>query len=280
MMKSSSGRTEWAYNSQAVVDDKNQIIVAADVSTAAVDDHNLVSMIEQSEKEVGLPQRILTDACYGHSESELAKAQEAGYPVITARPRAEDDPYHPSKFSFDREARTLVCPQGHSLGSNGSEAGPNGRILSFVCKQWRTCPVREACCRKGKSGQLQRRRVRIGPHFEAAQQQRQAMLPEKRKLLMHRRLAIVEPCFARIKWLEDFRRFSFRGVDKVRTQWKMMTLMLNLRTLMKKHHAGLPILTALPAAARSQTAFFGQILVPTRHVRPHEIPRLLPGHPA
>jgi len=46
-----------------------------------------------------------------------------------------------------------------------------------------------------------------------------------------RRKAIVEPVFGWMKEILGFRRFSFRGLEKVRAEWDLVCLALNLKRL-------------------------------------------------
>jgi len=45
------------------------------------------------------------------------------------------------------------------------------------------------------------------------------------------RKAIVEPVFGQIKEQRSFRRFSLRGLDNVRCEWKLVCLASNLLKL-------------------------------------------------
>ncbi len=45
------------------------------------------------------------------------------------------------------------------------------------------------------------------------------------------RKAIVEPVFGQIKEQRGFRRFSLRGLEKVRCEWKLVCAISNLRKL-------------------------------------------------
>ena len=241
-MMNNGGRIEWSHNAQAVVDSASGIVVAADVSSAPVDEHHLVWMLDEVREVTGdVAECILTDGAYGHSEEELAKAEQAGYDVITGRPKREKNPFDASKFTFDRQHNSCVCPQGQTLTFQSASRygeGKEGRLLEFKCGHWRQCPMREDCCGRKRTGELRRRQVRITPYREAADRQRARVGPEERQDLMNKRLGIVEPYFARQKWLAGFTRFSFRGHDKVRTQWKMLGLINNLGVLMKQWLAG------------------------------------------
>lgn len=65
IMRNSDGGFMQAYNAQAVVDDTQQIIVAADVTDCASDCPSLSPMRDQSQANMGAtPQQALADAGY------------------------------------------------------------------------------------------------------------------------------------------------------------------------------------------------------------------------
>ena len=60
-----------------------------------------------------------------------------------------------------------------------------------------------------------------------------------------RRKAIVEPVFGQIKHERGFRRFSLRGLSKVRNEWSLVCVCHNIMKLFR----ALGSLTRLPALA-------------------------------
>ena len=66
------------------------------------------------------------------------------------------------------------------------------------------------------------------------------------------RSRIIEPCFARIKQHDGFRRWTVWGLEGVRTQWSLLCATLNLRVLYKKwqtkRKTGLALAIALDTA--------------------------------
>lgn len=46
---------------------------------------------------------------------------------------------------------------------------------------------------------------------------------EEGKAICSRRKCIVEPAFGQIKQARGFRRFSFRGLEKVRAEWSFVS---------------------------------------------------------
>jgi hypothetical protein len=62
-------------------------------------------------------------------------------------------------------------------------------------------------------------------------QMKQKLKGERGRALYRMRKAIVEPVFGQIKERRGFRRFSLRGLSKVRGEWKLVCLTHNLRKL-------------------------------------------------
>ena len=76
IMKTSTGGYEQCFNTQIAVDEKAQIIVAADVTQSAADVNQLVPMVERAGRNAGrLPKHLLADAGY-RSESNFARLEE------------------------------------------------------------------------------------------------------------------------------------------------------------------------------------------------------------
>lgn len=64
-MKNADKAFVQAYNSQVVVDSKNQIILAADVTNQAADSQHLPMMIEETKENIGhYPKELSADAGY------------------------------------------------------------------------------------------------------------------------------------------------------------------------------------------------------------------------
>ncbi|MET7517938.1 IS1182 family transposase [Streptomyces sp. NPDC005480] len=76
IMKNSDGAYIQAYNAQAVVDDKHQVITAADITTNPSDALNYTTMLDQSAANTGVhPKQALVDAGYC-SQTNLEAAQK------------------------------------------------------------------------------------------------------------------------------------------------------------------------------------------------------------
>lgn len=236
MMKAGSG-IELSYNAQVVADEASSLVVAAEVVNAEADVHQLVPMLDQVKENLGATAKEnLADGGYA-SSSQVALAEERGYevliPVGKREPRsAEDRPFHTSRFRYDEGRDCCICPRGQLLTYERTK--PSRRniytIRVYRCRS-RDCPVRRQCSRDPRG-----RMIEIGPHHQAMERQRQKR--REKKTLLPLRKVIVEPVMAWVKWHLDFRRWTMRGLENVRTQWALLCTTINLKKLLKYWVAG------------------------------------------
>jgi len=123
LMQDSQKRIQPSYNGQIAVDDKEQVIVAADVSQNTTDHHEFQPMAEQVEQNLGtLPKETSADARYSSYEN-LEYAWQKGLDVyipddfLEVLDRKEDTErrYHKSNFRYDQMRDVYICPEGKNL---------------------------------------------------------------------------------------------------------------------------------------------------------------------
>ena len=226
------GRTDPAYNAQAVADDKAGIIVAGTTVNAETDHEQLTPMLEEVKANLGeVAKETVADGQYGTAQ-QLTEAEARGYEVLTApgsekggEKRGEYDAEH---FRYDAEHEQVICPRGERLKFGGmkKKSGARVAVRAYYCQVYRECPVRELCC-AGKKG----RRIEISPQRAARDRQREKRKDPVMKALLRQRKAIIEPVFAMIKQAMGFRRWTVRGLENVRTQWALLCTALNLKKL-------------------------------------------------
>lgn len=125
IMLTGRGSFEQSYNAQAVVDEDNQVIVAADLHACASDVNSLIPMVEQAKANTGRdPKQVVADAGYC-SQKNLEQAAditgETGteFLVATGR-RSRDEPVPPAPrgripknaTAKQRMARKLLTKSG------------------------------------------------------------------------------------------------------------------------------------------------------------------------
>jgi transposase len=235
VMKNQEG-TRLGFNSQAVVDEKSGLIVAADVTNEGNDKRQLVPMLERVKEEFGkVAEETVADSGYWSGE-QLAQAEEAGLPVLVNLDeiKAERElagPYGSSNFTYNKESDCYVCPKGEVLTYERTRQANGGRV--YRCHSCKACPVRGECS-KDRAG----RSVERSPHIEARLRQEEKHKDEDKRKLLRLRMKTVEPVFAVIKERLGFRRYTFGGLTKVRPQWWFLCSLVNLTRMYPLWRAG------------------------------------------
>jgi transposase len=229
MMKG-RGTKALGYNAQIVVDHDSDLIVACEVTTEQNDLLQLVPMLEQVCETLGRVAEIsVADTGYANGD-QLKDAEMRAMNVLTPL-REEPDAkgaFSKAYFHYDEARDVYVCPQGKTLvhvGSNKSHSTTQHPDAIYRCRD-KTCPVR-ADCTKDPLG----RKIRRTYGEEARERQAQKQLDPRTTVLLSLRKEIVEHLFGIVKGIDGFRRFTVRGLEKVRAQWALVCTAVNLRKL-------------------------------------------------
>jgi len=226
-MMVSHGRTEFAYNAQAMVDEQEGVIVAEDVTVEENDEKQLQPMLEQTRQNTGgFAKTTVGDSGYNTAQS-LGAAEGMGADVLVALKQTERQvgDLHSMHFIHDEPSDSVTCPQGQTLNREGTRKHKDKPypVKTYRCRVSAGCPVAAACSKDPKG-----RVIEISPHHQAIVRNRQ--YPDARALLI-RRQSVVERTFAEIKETLGLRRWSFRGLEAVKAQWSMMCTAMNLRRM-------------------------------------------------
>lgn len=228
MMKTSSG-IDICHNVQIAVDDKNQLVVAVDVTSDAVDKEQLHNIAHQAKEEMGADTiTALADKGY-YSASEFAKCKEAGIiPIVSKADHAHaaaTNEYGKSQFRYDEENDGYICPQGHLLKAykprkeNAKFAG-HKRYRNFeACSQ---CSVRSKCSNSKEGRTIQDRPFqRYADEVDRRTNEFIDMYKSRKQLAEHP--------FGTIKRAFGFSYFLTRGTESVRAESLMHFLAYNMK---------------------------------------------------
>jgi len=229
MMRCREGK-KLGYNAQAVTEESNNIIVSAAVTDEANDYHQLTPMMAAAEENVGAPAEVtVADSGY-YSGEQLAQAEQLGKEALTNIPRrlrARQKQFSKSRFTYDPEGDIFRCPQGSALEFEHERKWRRQRVRVYRCRN-DACGFRGQCTRDVRGRAIEKEQ-----YYDAVQRHKQKQqLPEKQAQLK-KRGQIAELTFARLKQLLEFRRWTLRGLENVRTQWSLLCATLNLRVLFK-----------------------------------------------
>ena len=228
-------KSGFSFNGQAVSDEKSGLIVAQDVVNDEADNDLLVPMIEEVGETIGeTAEETVADAGY-YSPKQLLDAEEKELDILvnineSIAPKKNKKKFHKSNFTYDEENDVFKCPLGKKLGFTGTGKSRCGKYEERIyrCKSFENCLEREDCS-KDKHG----RKVALGPHYQALLRQlKKQEIPQKKKELFKRK-SIIEKVFGFIKEILGFRRFTVRGLEKVKVQWSLICTTYNLRKLFK-----------------------------------------------
>lgn len=233
-----------AYNAQAMASPLNpdeaggngMLITAADVTDSAADSGQLAPMLEQAEETSRDRAEVtLADGGY-HTGANLEACKGRGQQVVMpeGKRKVVKGPYFKDRFVYDAVTDSYRCPLGERIpfqglrDKNGRVPGPYRvyRASRTVCHP---CPAYGICTKDKHSG----RALWIGPTDALLRRHRKWMETELAKRLYTRRKELIEPVFGIIKEQQGGRRFLLRGLDNVRSEFRLLATAFNLRTLWK-----------------------------------------------
>jgi transposase len=232
-----------AYNIQAGTE--NQFIVGFSVHGRAGDTACLIPHLEKLRIHLGrLPQQVVADAGYG-SEENYAYLEQHQLGNFVKYNTFYQDTHHYRKpevirqhqfraenFGYDPDQDEFICPAQQRLHFQYTSryTTDNGYVTDrrhYECYQCSQCPLK-AQCTKAKGN----RKIKIS--FRLLEYRRQAranLSTEQGQRLRARRSTEVETVFGCIKHNMGFRRFHLRGLDKVKTEWGLVSIAHNMRKL-------------------------------------------------
>ena len=242
-MQQAGPERAFGFNAQSVVDAKYGIVVAETVVEQENDCNLLVPMVEEVQSMLGATATdTVADKGYASSE-ELGRVAARGLEVTVALPKPLQEegagPYAASQFTYDAAANVMICPRKVALPFLQKKKRTEGFTVNvYQCQSAGTCPVRWECS-KNKQGRL----VSINPYYPAIEQQQQRHRDPVHREHLRRRKDLIELVFAQVKEHEGFRRWTVRGLKKVRAQWSFLMTAYNLKklyTLWKKNIFRMP----------------------------------------
>lgn len=188
-----------------------------------------------------LPQTIVADSIFGTEENyELLEQKQINnylkFPSFDneTKKRYQDNPFLKDNFSYNILTDTYTCPNEQLLilkqttKQTHKRTGYQSVMKIYMCEDCGNCPFYAQCCKS----QEKNRTIRVNEKLENYKQQaRVTLYTEKGIKLRKQRSAEIESCFGDIKHNMGFRRFTLRGIDKVKTECMLIAMAHNLRKI-------------------------------------------------
>jgi transposase len=238
VMKQAEGGSAPSYNVQISTDAAHSVIVGIDVTQAGADYQQLTPAMERLEQTMqNSPEQVVVDGGYISSNNIVEMAKQ-GIDLIGPEPRGKSaeanrkksykyrnvsPEYEASKFVYDAETKTYLCPQGKHLRREArfERSGSMHHRYKASKQDCQTCPVKAQCCPRTRRA---RSIERIEPLPEIAQF-RNKMQTDEAKVIYKTRAQVAEFPNLWIKAKFCLRQFRVRGVAKVRSEslWAAIT---------------------------------------------------------
>lgn len=242
IMLMKSGGFDYGYNGQTVTEESHGVIVAADLSNAAVDMGQLPQMVEEvrelrEELEMSSKaedQKTEISADSGYFSAANIKTEGEGIELLIASGREKSeldwDPekqglYQLNRFSYEPKEDVWRCPEGRlltrTIETGKNEPSGSGR---YTCADCNGCKKRQYCLKTNQD-----RRVLLVSEDQLLHSVMRARLRQPDKQAIYRkRKWVAEQTNAQIKCSLGFREVTLRGNIYARAQWLLACAVHNV----------------------------------------------------
>jgi transposase len=232
------------YRAEVAVDEKEQIIIACDVTNHSNDAKQVVPLIEQTTSnlpEITLKDSVIVTADSGYSSSKnLKELEEKGcfdsyIPDVHYQARLrgkttdEDSVFHKKQFSYNPKKDVYLCPNHKELTFRWKEKDENqNTIFIYRCSECTGCKY-FGTCTKSPEG----RKIKVYADIGHLYKMRQKLNTADGKRIYDKRKTIVEPVLGNIKHNLGFRQFLLRTLKKVKAELTLIAIVHNILKITK-----------------------------------------------
>lgn len=235
------------YQLDILMDAESEIITAVEVlpgngDEAADSEHLLRSEEAAHGNQVA---ELSTDGALSH-RGEVVRTLEdpEGLGVVVyAPPRAQESEefFSPAEFTLDEEGKVLTCPAGQQTEQRYPNSHGTGWRFYFRRSQCRECPLLPHCMARLPA---KRGRTVVKNDYQAEYDRLRARAETERYREVRREHPKVERKLAEIVQRHGGRRARYRGRWRVKIQYLMLAIVVNIKRMVK-------LLWGKPTAATS-----------------------------
>lgn len=232
IMKHKDGSKKPSYNCQVAVDEKEQIIVAADVTIEENDLFQIEPMIKNVKETLGYkPTIVLADAgyfSYDNVKFLLNEEIDAYIPdnFYEVEKRGKTKKFRKILFTYDEKKDCYYCPAAFEIPFTRIQKRENEPDLRYyVCKYCSLCVLKNACT------DSKNRTITRDPREYLMEDMRAKLNTEEGTEQYQKRMCTVEPVFGQMKQDRGFREFLLRGKRKAKIEFLMMCTVHNIKKI-------------------------------------------------
>ncbi len=225
IMKHKDGSMKPSYNCQVAVDEKEQIIVAADLVDEENDLHQIEPMIENVKETLGYkPTIVLADAgyfSYDNVQFLLDEEIDAYIPdnFYEVEKRGKTKKFRKLLFTYDVKKDCYYCPAAFEIPFTRIQKKENEPDLRYyVCKYCSLCVLKNACT------DSKNRTITRDSREHLMEDMRAKLNTGEGTEQYQKRMFTVEPVFGQMKQDRGFREFLLRGKIKTKIEFSMKNL--------------------------------------------------------
>ena len=236
-----------AYNAQASVDSDTHLIVSADVVQDRDDTEQFSNQYQTVEENLGKdPERKYTGDAGYHNLNQLEYISNNQIDAVINDPNPQYRSLNnktPSVKELLKSGRRLErsdfiyklhedcyqCPSGQKL--NFSHSGKKGKRSKriYQTQNCHNCLLGKQCLSKNNKSGV--RKIQRDEKEILAEQMAMKLATKEAKDRLTVRKTTVEPVFGNLKENMGFRRFSLRGIENVKGEFKLMAIAHNINKL-------------------------------------------------
>jgi hypothetical protein len=218
------------YNAQIAVDAKHKLIAAAEVTNEVTDVNQLANVALAAKENLQLQQAdVVADAGYYHA-SEVSRCVAQGLtphiPKADTSANSARGLFGKSQFHYDAHKDVYRCPAQQELTYRFSTFELGRELRYYRARVCQDCALKKQCTRNKANRTITRE---ANEHLMEQMAERMKAHPEKFKL----RKQLAEHPFGTIKRALGYDHFLLKGLEKVRTEWSLITLVYNLKRVLK-----------------------------------------------
>ena len=245
-----NGRTICGYNCQSAVENKNKIIISADVVQEDNDRHQLNRMkdkVKEIDKELNCNKNqitIVADAGYHCYQEITAGLKDIEIDFFVTNPEdskvrkdkwkdkkdsGKNNPYDRINFKYDEDKNCFICPKGFELLQRKCLKNAHGvKKRTYQCKNCKNCEVFGTCTTDKKG-----RTISVPDNFKELDEFRNKVNSDLGKKIIRKRKELVEHPFGTMKRHLGYKYFMRKGLANVNAEFHFMSFIYNFKRVIK-----------------------------------------------